>query len=259
MLAHYRELGVASFSVNAHLSHSADNVIEEVRAITEDFGCGIASVTVGNWQNDQVGIYQRSRRRYPNDWFILADQDELQIYPGNLIEILNECDRKGYDYLMGCLVDRVGRDGEFLEIVPNLSIWTQFPLGGFISYPMLGAHPGKVVAAKGHVSLTRGQHQALSRRGCPIEEYFIQVHHFKWVKGLVDRLAQRAEMLKNSKTSHWIESQRFVSYYYANNGRIDVSDPRFRVLACDREYGDWDCIRRLAINFRDHGMFPVTI
>jgi hypothetical protein len=256
MLAHYRELGLSSFLVNIHLSDPKDPILEVAEQVTVKFGCGIASVTVGEWQREQVGIYERSRQRYPNDWYILADQDELQVYPHDLLDIIKECDSKGYDYIRGCFVDRIDASGMFPDVECNRAIWQQFPLGGFISLPMLGADPRKVVAAKGYVTLNAGQHVASNGHGCPIEEYFIQVHHFKWVKNLVDRLAQRAEMLKRSNFSHWIESQRFVSYYEKHCGRIDINDPRFRIAECDRDYKHWDELTRMATFFRNTGIVP---
>jgi len=256
MLAHYRELGVLSFFVNAHLSHPEDAALEEVKEVTNKFGCGIYSITVGEWQRQQVEIYAKSRQRYPNDWFILADQDELQVYPYELFGIIEECDRKGYDYITGVLVDRIGADGSFPEVEYDRPIWSQFPLGGLISYPMLGADPRKVVAAKGFVPLGVGQHVARGGRGCPIEMYFIQVHHFKWVKGLAHRLSKRAEMLRKSNVSHWVESQRFVSYFEEHYGKIDIADSRFRIVECDRNYKHWDYVRQMAINFRDTEILP---
>ena len=251
MLNHYRELGVTSFLVNVHQAHPNDTILDEVIEITSRFGCDIASVTVGDWQSEQVGIYWKSRQQHPNDWFILADQDELQIYPHNLLEIIKKCDQKGYDYISGCFVDRIGADGGFPDVEPDQDIWSQFPLGGFITYPLLGADPRKIVAAKGYVNLSRGQHVALSGAGCPIEEYFIQVHHFKWVKNLARRLAQRSQMLKNSNLPHWVESERFVSYFEQHQGKIDIHDPLFRIAKCGRDYKRWDNIRQMVAAFRD--------
>jgi hypothetical protein len=256
MLAHYRELGLSSFLVNVHLSDPQDPVLEMAKQVTTKFGCGIASVTVGDWQREQVGIYARSRQRYLNDWYVLADQDELQVYPHNLLDIIKECDSKGYDFIWGCFVDRIGANGMFPDVEYDRSIWRQFPLAGFICFPMLGAYPRKVVAAKGHVTLGVGQHLAFSGRACPIEEYFIQVHHFKWVKNLVDRLARRAEILKRSNYPHWVESQRFVDYYEKHCGRIDISDPRFRIAECDRNYKHWEEITRIATFFQNMKYTP---
>jgi hypothetical protein len=245
MLAHYRDLGISSFLINVHLSYRDDPIIKEVERVTTEFGCCIASVTVGDWNLEQQKMADISRQRYPDDWFIYADQDELQIYPYDLFEIIGHCDQKGYDYITGAFIDRIGPDGGFPEVTYERSLWSQFPLGGFITYPILGGYPKKVVAAKGHVALNLGQHRALNGRGCPVEKFFIQVHHFKWANGIVEHLKQRAEDQKKLNLPHWIESQKFISHYEKHNGKFDIRDPVLLITECHRDYKYWEYIRQI--------------
>jgi hypothetical protein len=259
MLAHYRELGVESFLINAHLSHQGDEVLEEIEKVTAEFTSGINSVTVGDWETEQVGIYARSRQQYPNDWFIIADQDELQVYPFDLFEVIRLSDQKGYDYITGAFVDRLAIDGGFPEVEAEKSIWSQFPLGAFISYPVLQADPRKVVAAKGHVALCKGQHKALSGKGCPAEEFFIQVHHFKWVADIAERLRKRALTQKQAKVMEWGESQRFISYYEKHGGKFDITDSRLLISKRYKDYEFWEQIREMFIDFQDKDIMPLVI
>jgi hypothetical protein len=128
MLEHYRGLGIESFFVNVHLSSEADPVYEQIREITRRFGCGIASVQVGDWQLLQQGMYALQRERYAHDWFVLADQDELQFYPGGIPAIVEDCAERGWDYIRGCFVDRVAANGTFPEPVSDVPIREQYPL-----------------------------------------------------------------------------------------------------------------------------------
>jgi len=93
MLEHYRSLGIESFFVNLHLSSADDPAREQVEKITRSFGCGIASVTVGNWQLVLQELYLKPREQYPSDWFLLADQDEFQVYPAPLDDVMRACAR----------------------------------------------------------------------------------------------------------------------------------------------------------------------
>ncbi len=171
MLAHYRGLGIESSFVHVHLNDPGDPVLEHVTQITREFGCGIASIAIGEWvHNTNRDLYKQTLQSMPDDWFLIADQDELQVYPRDLISILEHCDRRGYEYIEGCFLDRFARDGSFPAVVPNQSIWSQFPMAGLISAPVLHANPNKIVAAKGRVRLGPGQHFALSGHGCPSEE-----------------------------------------------------------------------------------------
>ncbi len=250
MLDHYRAQGIDSFRINVHQKDADDPIVDAVRAVTTPRGCEIASVFVGDWQSQQEGVWRASMRVRPNDWCVLADQDELHVYPDRLASILAYCDRKGYDYITGAFIDRVSADGGFPAVDRSRPLGPQFPLGGVVSYPMLGADPRKVVAAKGFVTVVRGQHLALTGVGCPIEESFTQVHHFKWTAGLVDRLRDRAALLRRNEVQHWTESDRFVQYFTTHGGRIDCADPRFLLGSCEPSYPHWDRIRSLALAHR---------
>ena len=241
MLNHYRSLGIDSFLVNAHIEQSADPVLDQVIEITGKFGCDLASITVGPWVDGlNSKIYRRTMESRPMDWFILADQDELQVYPRDLRACIEQCEARGYQYIEGAFLDRIAVDGGLPAVEQDRPIEAQFPLGGFISTPILGADPRKIVAAKGRVEIGPGQHHATGQRGCPADQYCIQVHHFKWVAGLVPRLMKRAAFSKRNKESKWKESERFISYHHENNGRIDTTDPRFYISDCAQGYPHWE-------------------
>jgi hypothetical protein len=53
---------------------------------------------------------------------VLADQDELQVYPGDIFKLIERCKSRGYDYIMGCFVDRVSVSGSFPGVDADRSI-----------------------------------------------------------------------------------------------------------------------------------------
>jgi hypothetical protein len=116
---------------------------------------------------------------------------------------------------------------------------------------MLGADPRKIVAAKGRVPVSIGQHRALAGVACPIEEAFVRVDHYKWTAGLVDRLRARVSELRDRQVGHWTESERFVAYYSTHGGRIDRADPQFRIAICEPAYPHWAALTRMAAAARD--------
>jgi hypothetical protein len=242
MLEHYRSIGIESFFVNLHLSHEQDPVRELVEAITRDFGCGIASVTVGNWQLAQQELYLRPREQYPSDWFLLADQDELQVYPSAIEDVIRDCGR--WDYLRGCFVDRIARDGSFPGVQPPVQIWDQFPLGGMLTVQILRGDPRKVVAVRGPLAIKKGNHHALEGRACPSRDVYIPIHHFKWTGGLEARLVHRAETLKQGGFPQWGESARFVEYYRLSGGRIVLDDLNLRIAECNPDYPHWEELKK---------------
>jgi hypothetical protein len=244
MLEHYRTLGVQSFLIHVHLTAPSDPFLDEVRAVTSEFGVPIASVVVGKWQELIVRVYAQSRNRYPNDWHILADQDEFHCYPCDLSELEEMCDKNEYDCVSGCWIDRIAADGGFPEIEQNRSVWEQFPIGAFLSYPIGAADPRKVVLTRSGVNLVKGQHFATNGRSCPITKAFVQVHHFKWLAGIVSNLEARAALLKADGYTQHVESFRFLRHIKNHGDRINLDDPRILRAECARNYPHWPLIQR---------------
>lgn len=256
MLAHSRARGVDSFFLPLHIKSEDDPLREEAEALARDFGVGIHETFVGPWHEDlNREIYRGVRAKYPNDWFVLADLDELQVYPEAIEEVVKYCDRRGYDYVEGCFLDRIAADGSFPPVTGG-SIWEQYPLAGFVSYPLLKATPNKVVLTKGWVDIRPGQHSAADGTGCPDSEFYAQVHHFKWVGTIAERLARRAAMYESGEWQTVYDETRqqactFVEYYNAHGGRLDVNDESFYLAPSDDDYHSykhWEAVRNIVRN-----------
>ena len=243
MLQHYADMGVTSFLVNVHLRWPSDPILDEARQIAAELGISIHSTTVGRWQDVIRNIYARSRSAYPRDWHVLADQDEFQQYPLGLRETIKLCEREDYDYVQGCFIDRIAQGGRLEPIRPDVSLFRQFPIGAFLTYPLAGADARKVVLVRGHVDLTQGQHRALSGNPCPHSKTFVPVHHFKWVYGIRERLLERVQVLKADKRPHVLESERIVAHLKENNGCIDLSRPDFLAADCGSGYPHWELVK----------------
>jgi hypothetical protein len=245
MLQHYVALGISSFLIHAHSRSENEAGLEDLQSVADRFGVAVKSVSHGDHADAQRTAW-KTRQESPDDWFLIVDVDEFQVYPAPLLEIIEDCDRRGYDHIKGCFLDRVAIDGTLTRLSPELPLWGQYPMGLFLTYPILRADPRKVVAAKGHVDMANnGHHVALSDRGCPINEYFIPVHHFKWFDGVLEALERRIAFVRRTSASeHWRESQRFIDYY-RKECRIDVNDPAFLGGLCAPDYPHWNRVREL--------------
>ncbi|MBV8837544.1 MAG: hypothetical protein JO000_13465, partial [Alphaproteobacteria bacterium] len=177
MLAHYRALGIGSFSVNVNVHDASDPCVAVVEDVVRAFGASVASVTSGEqWlHGSNRQIYARARALRPDEWFVLADCDELQEWPDEVASVLAWCERRGYDHVEGCFVDRLARDGGFPAYRDDVPLPEQYPLGAHLSYPLAGANPCKVVAAKGRVALGPGQHFADGGSPCPAADVYVPV------------------------------------------------------------------------------------
>lgn len=244
MLNHYRTLGCESIVLHLHLGNPKDAIESDVKRIMTEHGAAVTSITMGPWVHTLNAVLYRSlvSKKAADEWIIYADQDELQVYPGDLKDILNFCDSRGYDYVEGCLLDRIAHDG-LLREVDETPVWNQFPLGGFVSYPLVGGRPTKIVAARAGVILTAGQHTARNGKGCPRSEIYVQVHHFKWVGSLLARIRERKDVHYFATDPFWVEQERLINYCNINKDRIDINDPFFLIAPCSPSYPHWEYIR----------------
>jgi hypothetical protein len=151
-------------------------------------------------------LYNYITNKHPNDWWVIADIDEFHLYPhNNLRQMINNCDEFGWEVVRGGFVDRIGEEGEFVELNQTDSIWFQYPHAGFFRYPMSKANPNKICVMKGHIELTSGQHYAKIDGHTTWKwqgwdhplinpHSTVQVHHFKWDKTSIDRIREVAEL-----------------------------------------------------------------
>jgi hypothetical protein len=153
---------------------------------------------VFDW-NRVTELYNQTKNLYPNDWWVVADIDEFHVYLNPVKFIVDDCEKNGYELVRGGFIDRIGPDGEFVELEDDKYIWEQFPNAGFFRYPMSSACPNKVCIMKGHIEITSGQHYAKiggqttwkwQGWNHPLisSHHSVQVHHFKWDKTSIDRI-----------------------------------------------------------------------
>lgn len=204
-----------------------------------------------NWEY-VTQLYNETKLMFPNDWWVVSDDDEFHVYSKDLKEIIDECEANGWELVRGGFVDRIGIDGTFPEINNNQDIFKQFPLAGFFRYPLSGACPNKVCIMKGYIEITPGQHYAKIDgqttwrwQGwnhpliAPTEEYNVQVHHFKWDSTCVERIKAVADIKKDYSYSN--EYQKMYQAIRRNNFKIDIEDERFMIENDGFEdYGQWD-------------------
>ena len=167
-----------------------------------------------NWEF-VTKLYNEEKSKHPNDWWIISDDDEFHLYSKPLSEIIADCNTNGWELVRGGFIDRIGEDGKFSEINQTDNIFEQFPYAGFFRYPMSDACPNKICIVKGNVEITSGQHYAKIDEQttwrwqgwnhpliAPIDEYNVQVHHFKWDSTCIDRIKAVADNRKVYSSSY---------------------------------------------------------
>ena len=235
MLKHYEDK-VDKVYVVVYRQSERDDILEKV----EDLGITPHKVVTEpkyNW-NKVTHLYNETKRTKPNDWWIVSDDDELQVYPFPIEDIIEKCERNGYDFVTGGFLDRIGPNGIFPIVNRDTNLHKAFPLAGFFRHPMSGACPNKVTLMKGYQDVTSGQHYAQFNDGTnswgkshpkrmPIEECFTQVHHFKWDSTCVSRIKKVADT--NMKYSYSKEYKIMYNAIKMFDFRIDINNPEFLV------------------------------
>jgi hypothetical protein len=208
-----------------------------------------------NWEK-VTNLYNETKELFPNDWWVVSDDDEFHIYPKPITQMINECEENGWDFITGGFIDSIGENGEFPLVTRDTNIWRQFPLAGFFRYPLSGACPNKVCVMRGFVKVTSGQHYVdfgndknswgiTHPKRYPIGrgEGLIQVHHFKWDSTCIERIKNVADIKKEYAFS--TEYQKMYDSIKDNDFKIDINDSKFMIeylplrLNDFNDYGKW--------------------
>ena len=256
MLKHYEGV-VDEFHVIVYRQSKDDGILEEVEKLGIE-PCFIYTSEKYNWETVTY-LYNLVKKTKPNEWWIVCDDDELQVYPRPVKDIVNECEKYGYDFVTGGFLDRIGTNGTFPKVTRDTNIHEAFPYAGFFRYPMSGACPNKVTLMKGYQEITPGQHYAKFQDGTnswgtehpkrmPINDCFVQVHHFKWDETCVDRIKKVADVKKDYAYSH--EYEIMYNAIKDSGWKIDIENPVYKVEKLKEfsyikynDYTQWSVLR----------------
>jgi hypothetical protein len=264
MLHHYKDV-VDEIYVVVYQKSQNDIILEDIKSL------GITPYKVVNGDEYQfenmtnlygfgepvTNIYNEVKSTKPDDWWIVADDDEFHIYPKPIREMIMECEENGWEFITGGFIDRIGECGNFSVVNPSTNLWQAFPYAGFFRYPMSGACPNKVCVMKGRVQVSNGQHYAVydgksvwgiegtkHPKRYPVEKGFVQVHHFKWDSTVLDRLEKNSNITDDY--TYWKEHRKMYNSILRNNGKINLNNPNFLLEKLEKnsyiEYSNWNIL-----------------
>lgn len=260
MLEHYKDK-VDNIYVVVYRQSEDDNILEEVEAL------GITPYHVETYRkfdwNHVTYLYNKVKLTKPYEWWIVSDDDELQVYPEPIEDIVRHCENNKYTFVTGGFLDRIGTNGTFPKVTTDTDIHKAFPYAGFFRYPMSGANANKVTLMKGSQQITPGQHYAVFSNGknswgtshprrMPVEECFTQVHHFKWDSTVLERLKEVSEVHK--PYSYHKEYNKMYRSISRTDWKIDIKNPLYKVEKLKdfsyinyMDYSEWDILTQFII------------
>jgi hypothetical protein len=239
MLNHYKDM-VDEMHIVVYDWEDKSNLSEVQTIVSEFRNAKIVKTVIEekyNWEK-VTQLYNEVKSSHPNDWWVISDDDEFHSYSYSLKSIIAACDMNGWDMVRGGFVDRIGVDGEMVELLDTDNIFEKFPYAGFFRHPLSGANPNKICIAKGYVEITNGQHYAKidghttwKWQGwnhpliAPIEKYNVQVHHFKWDSTCGERIRAVANIQKDYSYSeeYRLMYRELAKYKF----KLPLDDERF--------------------------------
>lgn len=230
---HYSSIGVTSFHLAFHFT--AEHSPAAARAVlsaARDLPGPPPVISRGPWHEPlHSQLRDQLRAEAGGGWQMIADSDEFHAYPGPIAAMIAEAERAGSGVIGGVLLDRV-RAGGLLCSVPvtdtAAGLDQAYPLGGFLTWKLLGGDPRKVVLARSGMPLALGSHRSPGNR--PRNDPLVVVHHFKWRPGVTDDLRRRIRCHSNGEWHEQTpairtEAGRLLAHLDQNGGRIDTTSP----------------------------------
>lgn len=216
------------------------NLINDVKKITSNYDNVKIVKTIEDrildWEK-VAALYNHVKSKKPNDWWVIANIDEFQLYTGdNFSRCIIDCENNGWDVVRGGVLDRVGPNGEIIDIEESINIFKQFPNMGFFSYPMTHLTPNKVCLIKGYIELTSRNNYAKINGDitskwqgwshpliAPIDFISTQVHSFKWEKTFINQI----KTIISNNQSHSGEYLTIFKELTKMKFKIDLKNPEF--------------------------------
>lgn len=236
-LNHYKDL-VSEMHIGIFENFNSEPITEKVLEITKDYNVKIFHRKQRKPYSgaEVTKFYNDIKLLHPNDWWIVADDDEFQVYSKDIELIIDECEDKKHKFVAGGFIDRVGRDGKFEKIEEEMNIWERFPIACSFRNKYSNACSNKITLCKGDVSLGEGQHFVWidnieiniknkiweNKYLYPKEKNFTQVHHFKWDSTVVNRLHDRLIYCNRYNYFYKDENQKMYNSIIEMGNKVDI-------------------------------------
>lgn len=242
-LNHYTRLGVDDFLIILH-GEEGDPRLDAARGALIDFGIKpVEETKVFSARRKQLRMLEiLDSHCGPDDWVLTADVDEFQVYPDELPRLLKRCDHLGYRFVPGKFVDRLAADGQLPQIVPDKSLWEQFPYVASVTSQISGGWSNKVVAMKGSMRIADGgshgleygvdghRNYAATHRDSHRYPAVAEVHHFKWDASLVTRVDEKLRSIGGDLDAadgrEFMHEYRRLMKHLDLHGRVKIEGAR---------------------------------
>lgn len=216
----YSEQGVDLFIVNIVDFKQDNKIVEEFCDKSRNYNTIINNIRYGkddNISQSQNRILAQINFTNNNDWIIFADLDEFHEYPGGIERFFKTIDNK-YDVVQGNFVDHIALNQKLLPYDCDVDLFKQYPLETRISEKILKVPGARISAIKGFIhtgSMHTCKNKLYRNKNMRFYPNAINIHHFKWREGLIERIEKRLSYFRNIEGSRAVirESKRLLKYF----------------------------------------------
>ena len=232
-IKHYRQLGVTQFIIGIYkgIDNPLYSKIQELIDPTVDI---LHSYSDDFFDRSSDTFYAELRDLYisKEEWYILVDADEFISFKNRtftkLNEVINYAESKNVVCIGGRFLDRISVDGSLPTIDSQRSLESQFPhVSNKATKCITNGCDRKICLLKGYLTLNHGHHTV--KESAVVYYEGLEIHHYKWVAGLLERLKERVGIFKQKKNPHTIESERTLIYFEQNSGKFNLKDFKLNI------------------------------
>jgi hypothetical protein len=213
-LEHYHRLGVADFfiAVSPQCAAAAGefigrynmNVFEDLDVKSHMLG---GTTAVNEMRNSRQG---------PDEWAIITDLDEFIQPAGDFPGLINLAESEGANVIRGIMYDRFTVDGSLADVPPGSDLAAIFPVKARFIREVMAGLDYKGVLIKGHLRPTIAHHRFKDEI---VASVMIEIAHYKWCTGAIDRLRARHEEL-HQRGVKFAEEYKKILDHYDRHGRF---------------------------------------
>jgi hypothetical protein len=211
-LVHYKQAGIDQFFIA-----TAKSLEPRIRNIAQGYDVEIFTDLViddwlGNSGNSAVTM-MRERYQKPTEWSVICDLDEFIDFQPSLPEIIVGAEIEDANSVRGIMFDRFARNGQPRGFKAGDDLSKVYPVKARFMQQVGKGYDAKYVLVKGHLRALHHHHSFAAAK--PYSKW-LEIAHYKWREGSVDRLRRSCQTLEERGVSWRIVYQNMIDHYDQN-------------------------------------------
>ena len=209
-LSHYAAAGVDEFfiAIAPEFSETVGGLASaySIRSfegldLTDSLLAGTAAVTS-----------MRKLHQKLDEWVLIVDLDEFVEFDDPVSKITSQANDEGANVVRGILFDRFGLEGMPAKVTFDTDLAQRFPIKSRFTRHVRRGFDHKGVLVKGRLASAaeEGHHRY---EGEFLYSRVLEISHYKWIAGSIERLRRSYEKVRASGMSWAIEYERVLNHY----------------------------------------------